>query len=67
MVVDADYRGEVTIALHNDTDDARIVANGERIAQLVVIPFIKIDDFTVVDELSSTERGVNGFGSSGMR
>lgn len=67
MVVDADYRGEVAVALHNDTDDARIVANGERIAQLVVIPFIKIDDFTVVDELSSTERGVNGFGSSGMR
>lgn len=67
MVVDADYRGEVTVALHNDTDEARIVVNGERIAQLVVIPFMKIDSFTVVDELSSTERGINGFGSTGMR
>lgn len=67
MVIDADYRGEVAVALHNDTDEARIVVNGERIAQLVVIPFMKIDGFTVVDELSSTERGINGFGSTGMR
>ena len=67
MVIDADYRGEVAVALHNDTDETKIVVNGERIAQLVVIPFIKIDDFTVVDKLSSTERGINGFGSTGMR
>lgn len=67
MVIDADYRGEVAVALHNDTDETKIVVNGERIAQLVVIPFMKIDDFTVVDELSSTERGINGFGSTGMR
>lgn len=66
-IIDADYRGEVAVALHNDTDEARIVVNGERIAQLVVIPFMKIDNFTVVDELSSTERGINGFGSTGMR
>lgn len=67
MVIDADYRGEIAVALHNDTDETKIVVNGERIAQLVVIPFMKIDDFTVVDELSSTERGINGFGSTGMR
>lgn len=67
MVIDADYRGEVVVALHNDTDETRVVVNGERIAQLVVIPFLKIDDFTIVNELSSTERGINGFGSTGMR
>lgn len=65
-VVDSDYRGEVIVALHNDTDEPRIVVNGERIAQLVVIPFVQIDSFVEVDELSSTERGVRGWGSTGM-
>ena len=63
-VVDSDYRGEVIVALHNDTNEERIVESGERIAQLVVIPFIPIK-FKEVEELSDTDRGEGGFGSTG--
>jgi dUTP pyrophosphatase len=65
-VVDEDYRGTIIVALHNDTDEMMSVEPGERIAQLVVIPYVPIN-FTVVDELSDTERGSSGFGSSGSR
>ena len=63
-VVDSDYRGELIVALRNDTDDAQTVANGERIAQLVIVPYIAAE-FVEVDELSDTPRGVGGFGSTG--
>ena len=63
-VVDADYRGEVIVALHNDTEVEQIIMPKERIAQLVVLPFYPID-FNIVDDLNSTERGENGFGSTG--
>ena len=63
-VCDSDYRGEYIVALHNDSDECRIVENGERIAQLVVIPYLAVE-FEEVDELSNTERGQNGFGSTG--
>lgn len=63
-VVDCDYRGEVKVALHNHTDNTQTIAAGERVAQLVVAPYITAA-FEEVDELSSTERGAGGFGSTG--
>ena len=63
-VVDCDYRGEVKVALYNHTDEAQTVAAGERIAQLVIAPYITAD-FEEAEELSSTERGESGFGSTG--
>lgn len=65
-VVDADYRGEVMVALHNHGLEAQEVEPGERIAQLVVAPFLSVG-FTEVDELSETVRGEGGFGSSGRK
>jgi len=64
-VIDSDYRGEVIVALHNDTDSYQGVAAHDRIAQLVVMPFIPVI-FEEVDELSDTDRGDGGFGSTGM-
>jgi len=63
-VADCDYRGEYIVALHNDTDKPKAVQNGDRIAQLVVLPCLALD-FEEVDELSDTERGAGGFGSTG--
>ena len=63
-VADSDYRGEYMVALHNDTDETRIIEPDERIAQLVVMPFLEID-FEEVENLSETERGEGGFGSTG--
>ena len=65
-VIDADYRGECTVALHNDTDEPRIVAPGDRIAQLVVTPVL-MADYLESDDLSDTDRGEGGFGSTGTR
>ena len=65
-VVDSDYRGEVMVALHNHSEiDAEIDVN-ERIAQLVVAPFLKVE-FNETDELSDTIRGEGGFGSTGKK
>lgn len=63
-VVDADYRGPVIVALHNDSDETRAVTKGDRIAQLVVIPYV-IPTIKEATELSDTERGEGGFGSTG--
>ena len=63
-VVDCDYRGEVMVALHNHSNIPQTVAAGERIAQLVIAPYI-IADFEEADELSDTVRGEGGFGSTG--
>jgi dUTP pyrophosphatase len=63
-VVDADYRGEVKVALHNDSDDVRIITPGQKIAQLVIVPFLSVE-FEEVEALSDTVRGVGGFGSTG--
>lgn len=63
-VCDSDYRGEYIVALHNDSDEPKLVIPGERIAQLVVLPFVNIN-FLEVDELKETERGEGGFGSTG--
>lgn len=64
-VCDSDYRGEYIIALHNDSNETRIVHNGDRIAQLVIIPYV-ICDYEEVMELTETERGNGGFGSTGI-
>ncbi|MDE6075635.1 MAG: dUTP diphosphatase [Clostridia bacterium] len=65
-VVDCDYRGEVKVALHNHGETAQAVAVGERIAQLVVAPYITAE-FVEADELSDTVRGAGGFGSTGTK
>lgn len=64
-VLDSDYRGEITIALHNDTDEERVIEDGERIAQLVVMPYLSVS-FLEVPDLDQTERGEGGFGHTGM-
>ena len=63
-VIDSDYRGEFMIALHNHGAETRTVANGDRIAQLVVTPIIQPDYFEA-DTLEDTARGTGGFGSTG--
>lgn len=63
-VVDADYRGPIIVALHNDTMYPQRIKAGERIAQLIIQPYLNVD-FNVVDELTDTERGEGGFGSTG--
>ena len=63
-VIDSDYRGNVIVALHNDSDEARTIEVGERIAQLIIIPYMMVE-IKEVEELSDTARGDNGFGSSG--
>ena len=63
-VIDADYRGEIMVALHNHSEKITTVEPGERVAQLAIVPFLKAD-FEESDELSDTTRGVGGFGSTG--
>jgi len=62
-VIDADYRGEVKVVLYNQSKEEQIISPNERIAQIVITPYMQVD-FTVVDELSETERGTGGFGST---
>ncbi|MBQ9460212.1 MAG: dUTP diphosphatase [Oscillospiraceae bacterium] len=63
-VCDSDYRGEYIVALHNDSDAPRVVKHGERIAQLVLLPYLPME-FEETDALSETLRGAGGFGSTG--
>ena len=63
-VVDADYRGPICVALHNDSEVVRTVVPGQKVAQLVVVPFLTVE-FEEVAELSDTVRGISGFGSTG--
>ena len=63
-VIDSDYRNSIIVALHNHSNMSRTINPGERIAQLVVLPYIPIE-FKEVDKLSDTERGLGGFGSTG--
>ena len=65
-VIDSDYRGEIMVALHNHGSEPKTVENGERIAQIVLVPYISAD-FNEVDELSDTVRGEGGFGSTGRK
>lgn len=63
-VCDSDYRGEYIVAVHNDSNEIQMIAPGERIAQLILMPYIPMI-FKEVDELSDTKRGTGGFGSTG--
>lgn len=63
-VVDCDYRGEVKVSLYNHTSSPAAVSPGERVAQLVITPYITAE-FELSEELSETVRGAGGFGSTG--
>lgn len=64
--VDADYRGEIGVILVNLSNERFTVENGERVAQLVIAKHERAD-WIEVEELSSTERGAGGFGSTGVK
>ena len=65
-VIDADYRGEIMVALHNHTEAPVSIDAGERVAQLAIMPFLKAE-FELASELSDTVRGAGGFGSTGKK
>lgn len=64
-VIDENYRGSIGITLYNQGEDLLIISPGDRIAQLLVVPCMYVD-LQVVDKLSDTDRGENGFGSTGV-
>jgi dUTP pyrophosphatase len=64
--IDGDYRGEVCAIVHNASKSLFAVRDGDRIAQMVYAP-VEHALFEVVDELTDTERGTRGFGSSGVK
>lgn len=63
-IIDSDYRGEVKVALYNDSQESFIVKNGNRIAQLICQPYVEVK-FVQREHLNSTNRGNGGFGSTG--
>ena len=63
-VIDADYRGEIMVALHNHGTAPQTLSHGERIAQMVIAPFLAVS-YEECEELSDTVRGEGGFGSTG--
>ena len=65
-VCDFDYKGEYIVAVHNDSNETMTVLAGERIAQLILLPYQDID-FKEVDELAKTDRGDSGFGHTGEK
>ncbi|MBR5632366.1 MAG: dUTP diphosphatase, partial [Clostridia bacterium] len=65
-VIDADYRGEIMVALHNHGTETASIDDGERVAQLVIAPYLTVE-FTEADELGDTVRGEGGFGSTGKK
>lgn len=64
-VCDSDYRGEYIVALHNDTDKEQTINPGDRIAQMILMSYLPMT-FQQMDSLDKTERGQNGFGSTGV-
>ena len=64
-VVDSDYRGEIMVALYNDSQVEQVVNHGERVAQIVLAPYLR-PEFVVMNELEDTERGAGGFGYTGV-
>lgn len=65
-VIDSDYRGEYIVPIFNDSDTSRIISNHQRIAQMVIMPYLAVS-FNEVEELSSTTRNDKGFGSTGKQ
>lgn len=65
-IIDADYRGEWKVKIYNDGNVDKVIARGARIAQFAVLPVLD-SEIEEVNEISNTERGENGFGSSGTK
>ena len=65
-LIDPNYRGEIKVILHNTGDRRYTVETGDRIAQLLLVPYLA-PELEVVEELRPSERGADGFGSSGRR
>jgi len=65
-VVDSDYRGEIMVALHNHSNEDITIESGERVAQMVIAPYI-FAEYEEVSELEDTVRGEGGFGSTGYK
>lgn len=63
-VIDSDYRGEIKVCLYNDANQNRFIDQGDRIAQIVIVPYMA-PELVVVDELNDTERSDGGFGHTG--
>lgn len=63
-VIDSDYRGEIMVALHNHSNEPRKVSCGDRVAQIIIAPYIRAE-YEIASELSDTVRGEGGFGSTG--
>lgn len=64
-VIDSDYRGEIKVAIHNDSNTPKMVNDGDRIAQLIIQSYLNVE-FEETDELSDTVRGDGGFGHTGV-
>ena len=64
-VIDSDYRGEIMVALHNHGNEAQTVESGERVAQIIIAPYVTAD--FVEGDLDDTVRGDGGFGSTGRK
>ncbi len=65
-VIDSDYRGEIMVPIHNHSSVPQHLQNGERMAQLVIMPYIQAQ-FTETDNLDNTDRSSGGFGSTGTK
>ncbi|MBE7037324.1 MAG: dUTP diphosphatase [Ruminococcaceae bacterium] len=65
-VIDSDYRGEIMVSLHNHSKEIQTVEKGERVAQIVFMPYA-MANFIQTEDLSKTERGEGGFGSTGTK
>ena len=65
-VIDADYRGEIMVALHNHSSVPQTIEHGERVAQLILLPYLTAA-YEETDSLSDTARGAGGFGSTGIK
>ena len=65
-VIDSDYRGEIMVPIHNHSATVQEIASGERVAQMVIMPYVKAE-FTECDTLEVTERAEKGFGSTGTK
>ena len=65
-VIDADYRGEIMVALHNHSGETQTIDHGERVAQLVLVPYLTAA-YEQADNLTDTDRGAGGFGSTGTK
>lgn len=65
-VIDSDYRGEIKVAIYNQSNEIQTIEESERIAQFILVPYVQAE-FEIVDTLSETVRGNGGFGSTGTK